>query len=217
MNDCITTTKQSTTKPCAYFLGYTVPHHVYILDTRWYILPVSVLYELSMGCQCHLSQYRYGSRVLNPDTMTQFSQNILNLYYSTGSCKLFWYTLICMFCQREAVSSSRARRPMLRRPAHNPLILQLTILLHSMTLADMSGIKTELSKFCRGCHLNSRFTALVTSTLLLVSTVVCVFWCWTVPIGRRQHGNRVCLLFDFEVDTVFSLLLPTKQWYKFPF
>ena len=28
MNDCITTTKQSTTKPCAYFLGYTVCHHV---------------------------------------------------------------------------------------------------------------------------------------------------------------------------------------------
>ena len=24
MNDCITTTKQSTTKRCAYFLGYTV-------------------------------------------------------------------------------------------------------------------------------------------------------------------------------------------------
>ena len=24
MNDCITTTKQSTTKPCAYFLGYSV-------------------------------------------------------------------------------------------------------------------------------------------------------------------------------------------------
>ena len=36
MNDCITTTKQSTTKPCAYFLGYTVvlwenkfTHHVW--------------------------------------------------------------------------------------------------------------------------------------------------------------------------------------------
>ena len=27
MNDCITTTKQSTTKPCAYFLGYTVYQH----------------------------------------------------------------------------------------------------------------------------------------------------------------------------------------------
>ena len=32
MNDCITTTKQSTTKSCAYFLGYTVycvPHRIY--------------------------------------------------------------------------------------------------------------------------------------------------------------------------------------------
>ena len=27
MNDCITTTKQSTTKPCAYFMGYTVSHY----------------------------------------------------------------------------------------------------------------------------------------------------------------------------------------------
>ena len=26
MNDCITTTKQSTTQPCAYFLGNTVDH-----------------------------------------------------------------------------------------------------------------------------------------------------------------------------------------------
>ena len=31
MNDCITTTRQSTTKPCAYFLGYTVM----ILTWRW--------------------------------------------------------------------------------------------------------------------------------------------------------------------------------------
>ena len=30
MNDCITTTKQSTTKPCAYFLGYTVQCRMYI-------------------------------------------------------------------------------------------------------------------------------------------------------------------------------------------
>ena len=28
MNDCITTTKQSTTKPCAYFLGYTVVNYI---------------------------------------------------------------------------------------------------------------------------------------------------------------------------------------------
>ena len=35
MNDCITTTKQSTTKPCAYFLGYTVCHcSLYVGITR---------------------------------------------------------------------------------------------------------------------------------------------------------------------------------------
>ena len=33
MNDCITTTKQSTTKPCAYFLGYTVQPHNHALLT----------------------------------------------------------------------------------------------------------------------------------------------------------------------------------------
>ena len=42
MNDCITTTKQSTTKPCAYFLGYTVrcrkcrqSQHHDITDFQW--------------------------------------------------------------------------------------------------------------------------------------------------------------------------------------
>ena len=34
MNDCITTTKQSTTKHCAYFLGYTVRTLVYWLCRR---------------------------------------------------------------------------------------------------------------------------------------------------------------------------------------
>ena len=53
MNDCITTTKQCTTKPCAYFLGYTVltPRTcgtlmtvsilmVSIIDTISYMFPV---------------------------------------------------------------------------------------------------------------------------------------------------------------------------------
>ena len=40
MNDCITTTKQSTTKPCAYFLGYTVVNnngqgHLFLYNTLW--------------------------------------------------------------------------------------------------------------------------------------------------------------------------------------
>ena len=33
INDCITTTKQSTAKPCAYFLGYTVCHGWRIVTT----------------------------------------------------------------------------------------------------------------------------------------------------------------------------------------
>ena len=39
MNDCITTTKQSTTKRCAYFLGYTV-HKKTPLETRQIRTPV---------------------------------------------------------------------------------------------------------------------------------------------------------------------------------
>ena len=34
MKDCVTTTKQSTTKPCAYFLGYTVGHLTWL---RWFV------------------------------------------------------------------------------------------------------------------------------------------------------------------------------------
>ena len=41
MNDCITTTKQSTTKPCAYFLGYTVClDHVFANERTVYIRKV---------------------------------------------------------------------------------------------------------------------------------------------------------------------------------
>ena len=50
---------------------------------------------------------------------------------------------------------------------------------------------------------------LATSTVLLVSTVLCVFRCWLVPIGKRHHGNHACLLFDCEVD--IALVLPANQ------
>ena len=45
MNDCITTTKQSTTKPCAHFLGYTVHY--------WPSFPSGVLLQWGtrfLGC-----------------------------------------------------------------------------------------------------------------------------------------------------------------------
>ena len=39
MNDCITTTKQSTTKPCAYFLGYTVDITWVLRHLTWLLVP----------------------------------------------------------------------------------------------------------------------------------------------------------------------------------
>ena len=49
MNDCITTTKQSTTKPCAYFLGYTVcvSSVLIFLSHTW---PVKTLRPRQNGC-----------------------------------------------------------------------------------------------------------------------------------------------------------------------
>ena len=45
MNDCITTTKQSTTKPCAYFLGYTVCSCLniikFVMGRYWSMLALS--------------------------------------------------------------------------------------------------------------------------------------------------------------------------------
>ena len=41
MNDCITTTKQSTTKPCAYFLGYTVHDFVFLLLSLGWLLRIT--------------------------------------------------------------------------------------------------------------------------------------------------------------------------------
>ena len=64
MNDYITTTKQSTTKPCAYFLGYTVPSiatnsHEPLLSTRSSgIMPF---------CRRHFREYFLQWKCLNSD------------------------------------------------------------------------------------------------------------------------------------------------------
>ena len=107
-------------------------------------------------------------------------------------------TSLLGFCvkgrQCESVTAEK-RKPVIRSLAHNPLLLQLPILLHSMALADIHGIKTEFNKFCCGCLLHSAETKLATSTVLLVSAILCMFTCWMVPIGMRHHGDQVCLLF----------------------
>ena len=54
MNDCITTTKQSTTKPCAYFLGYTVCLLLKLIFkmTTVHRQKRSVHFWLTNGCSC---------------------------------------------------------------------------------------------------------------------------------------------------------------------
>ena len=49
INDCITTTKQSTTKPCAYFLGYTVFYVLYC-DGTGVFRPQSGLAQRQYRC-----------------------------------------------------------------------------------------------------------------------------------------------------------------------
>ena len=52
MNDCITTKKQSTTKPCAYFLGYTV-HTCTVL---MYIALLRLYFQFLVHSRCSFTQ-----------------------------------------------------------------------------------------------------------------------------------------------------------------
>ena len=70
MNDCITTTKQSTTKPCAYFLGYTVCSRTFTISRcpsrlfRYQFCPFnnSALYQCTY-CALHQQQLLVAFRV----------------------------------------------------------------------------------------------------------------------------------------------------------
>ena len=81
MNDCITTTKQSTTKPCAYFLGYTVC----CVQTSCAILLElhSIYYNVPYG-----QTQRYSVIFLWFYTcdhiVVVYSQSFLTLYANTG-------------------------------------------------------------------------------------------------------------------------------------
>ena len=65
MHDCITTTKQSTTKPCAYFMGYTVwhvPRCICIIQTHYPPHLLSILYihlmtKIAVHFMVYISQH----------------------------------------------------------------------------------------------------------------------------------------------------------------
>ena len=71
MNDCTTTTKQSTTKPCAYFLGYTVSHG-YVLFTQVLIFDMLCLFRIQTMFVKHGTGQRH-----QDDIWLQSSKSVL--------------------------------------------------------------------------------------------------------------------------------------------
>ena len=100
MNDCITTTKQSTTKPCAYFLGYTVPtsqgesiailFHIVIniLITSKFILITEVYIHISLKNNVCLCQCSNTFEILQQE-ISIFNDVLISLFLdiNKGSCK----------------------------------------------------------------------------------------------------------------------------------
>ena len=86
MNDCITTTKQNTTKPCAYFLGYTVHPAL-----RWTMLvketPIRfVAIAIADFSCCFCIIHFYHSYIM-------IYQTILLHYFCIS---ILWYDMICI-------------------------------------------------------------------------------------------------------------------------
>ena len=92
MNDCITTTKQSTTKSCAYFLGYTV---VEILPDRR--RDVWILHCQQHDCRYHRGLSSYDTEIVLPK-QTCFNTKWINIiwlapwskYKSVAYLWIFW-------------------------------------------------------------------------------------------------------------------------------
>ena len=68
MNDCITTTKQSTTKPCVYFLGYTV---------CWALSWMSTCTNMNSGVVNHNMDSKHWLAIKPICIFRQFSEGIL--------------------------------------------------------------------------------------------------------------------------------------------
>ena len=114
-----------------------------------------------------------------------------------------------------SVSSSWKWKPVIKSPAHNPLLLQLPILLHSMTLTDIQGIKNWIRQVL--LWLSSSFLINYTCYQYTAVCKYCTLCVQMLPISMRHYGNQVCLLFDCDVETAVSLLSPANQWYLFTF
>ena len=86
MNDCITTTKQSTTKPCAYFLGYTVLDSI---SSFFCILTYAIIYVLKH----HIIFLLY---LFFLNVLYFFKYSCTNIFHRRSLCTFYSTTLINM-------------------------------------------------------------------------------------------------------------------------
>ena len=92
MNDCITTTKQSTTKPCAYFSGYTVC--VSELDHHWLIYcPVAHVAVKSTFCENKKNSF-FHNRCLSCPGTRKLNLRLLKLEYPGRSMWILWMLML---------------------------------------------------------------------------------------------------------------------------
>ena len=96
MNDCITTTKQSTTKPCAYFLGYTVPQRQQTICKLPYFAQLQSLLSILPKVQC---------------TMWKYFQTILKISKLTLYQKLCWVVFHLMLIYQNQLSFYTCQHP----------------------------------------------------------------------------------------------------------
>ena len=84
MNDCITTTKQSTTKPCSYFLGYTV------VTVASHILIWTVEYETGPRFNIKMTSYQYRKSHCGDKTVVRSSYLHNGISYAGKMTSLYW-------------------------------------------------------------------------------------------------------------------------------
>ena len=89
MNDCITTTKQSTTKPCAYFLGYTVSSLEQVIACR--LISTKPFLEPLLAYLNRCWPQESVDEILSVSMMTIFRPWCINSLWCSDTIWIWWH------------------------------------------------------------------------------------------------------------------------------